>query len=432
MKVKLNKNTLFKFSFITCLIYFLVQTFFPIKVETSSMIIRLCLIFIFLFCLYKGLEEPTFVNPYFLFSLTPLSLLLYSSSVSEYYLRPLEFETLLLSVLNIFVFIFTFNLTNKKKNGTAISTITEVSKNKNAKDLLHSVILFIIGILPNLFNLMGRQMPFAHFFSMCIYLAITLCYKSNYKKVFWLYSGLYFLLQLITTFNKTSFMLIIIVILVTLERGLNKKQRSKLFIFAAISMLFLIFIAFPLKDYLSNGNNLTSFLSSDLNSLSDYFSPRISWNGNQQLMIPYMYLTTPWNNLQYVLENNHSFTHGLWFFRPLLSYVQVTDGIAVYDSIAPYSQAFNTFCFITYHYVDFGYIGSLVPTVFLGWYVGKVYNNYKFHYNPFSIATYGLVAVAVLEMFFSNHFFTQSYPFTIFIVCFLYKNIFYERRIRIR
>ena len=97
MIVKLNARTILKFILLACVVLFLVQVFLPVKVEISSMIIRILLTFIFLFCLYKGLEEPTFLNPYFLFSLTPFSLLLYSSSVSDYYLRPLNFETLYLS-----------------------------------------------------------------------------------------------------------------------------------------------------------------------------------------------------------------------------------------------------------------------------------------------------------------------------------------------
>lgn len=431
MIVKLNTRTILKFILLACTVLFLVQVFLPVKVDISSMIIRILLTFIFLFCLYKGLEEPTFINPYFLFSLTPFSLLLYSSSVSEYYLRPLSFETLSLSTLNIFAFIFAFNLVNKKKNGIAVSKTTQIIKNKSNRDLLHSVILFILGILPNLFNLIDRQLPFGHFFSMCLYIALPFAYKSNYKKVFWLYCGFYFILQLLTTFNKTNFLLLVLVVLVIIEPSLSKKNRFKLLLLACFFAFLLIFVAFPLKDYLSSGNNLTGFLNSNVNSLSDYFSPRISWEGNEKLMIPYMYLTTSWNNLQYVIENNHSFTMGLWFFKPLLSYLQVADSMEIYNSLIPFTQAFNTFSFVTYHYIDFGYIGSLIPTLFLGWYVGRAYNNYKFSNNPFNTAIYGLIACAVLEMFFSNHFFTQSYPFTVFIVCVLYKNIIYTRNIKI-
>ena len=48
--------------------------------------------------------------------------------------------------------------------------------------------------------------------------------------------------------------------------------------------------------------------------------------------------------------------------------------------------------------------------------------------SPFDVACYVLTAIATLEMFFSNHFFMQSYPFTIVILMELYKKFIIQKK----
>ena len=136
-----------------------------------------------------------------------------------------------------------------------------------------------------------------------------------------------------------------------------------------------------------------------------------------------MYFTTPWNNLQYIMETTREHTYGLWLIKPFLSYIQVAGNIDAYTALTPYQNAFNTYGFISVQYVDFGMIGSALSSAVLGILVGKVYRRYRYCPDGFNIGCYGLVACATLEMFFSNHFFGQSYPFTILIVAWIYGKV---------
>ena len=133
-------------------------------------------------------------------------------------------------------------------------------------------------------------------------------------------------------------------------------------------------------------------------------------------------MTTPWSNLQYVTETQPKSTNGLWTIKPLLGYAQLDDTFENNYKLEPYSS-FNTFTYIVCGYKDFGFWGSVVMSLFLGFFVKKVYSRYKVSQSPFDVAIYVCAGLAVVEMFFSNHFFMQSYPFTIVIIMELYKSL---------
>ena len=136
-----------------------------------------------------------------------------------------------------------------------------------------------------------------------------------------------------------------------------------------------------------------------------------------------MYLETPWVNLQYVTETQDNRTYGMWALKPLLGYLGLRDDEDY--KLEPYSS-FNTFTFISCQFKDFGYYGSVLLSLFLGFFVKKMYSLSMRSNSPFYLGAFVLVALATLEMFFSNHFFMQSYPFTIFIMMWLYQKVFFE------
>lgn len=137
-------------------------------------------------------------------------------------------------------------------------------------------------------------------------------------------------------------------------------------------------------------------------------------------MMPYMYFISSWNNLQYVMQTQTSHTYGLWSIKPLLGYFQLDNFFSASYSLKSYSS-FNTFTYITVLFKDFGILGSTFLSLFLGLFVGYVYEYKYLSTDYLDICCYSMVACATAEMFFSNHFFTQSYPFTILIIIWLYK-----------
>lgn len=63
-------------------------------------------------------------------------------------------------------------------------------------------------------------------------------------------------------------------------------------------------------------------------------------------------------------------------------------------------------------------------SIFLGFYVKKIYSKFIISRSPFNVSIYVSVAVSVSVMFFSNHFFMLSYPFTLHILMELSKRFF--------
>jgi len=227
-------------------------------------------------------------------------------------------------------------------------------------------------------------------------------------------------------FDKTGLLFILITIIVSLEKFvIVKKDRKKLiYIIAVIIIIFLL--SFNIRDYLRAGNTVLLYFSEGIGSYKnvDYYTNNnlIKWNGPNILMIPYMYFTTPWTNLQYVIQTQNTRTFGLWLIKPIFGYLMLDKYFEKFYYLIPYSS-FNTFTFISVLFKDFGYWGSIIESLFLGYFVNIVYRRYKITNSPFFVGCYALTACAIAEMFFSNHFFGQSYPFTIIILMFIYKKI---------
>ena len=149
----------------------------------------------------------------------------------------------------------------------------------------------------------------------------------------------------------------------------------------------------------------------------------VRWNGIASLFMPYMYLETPWTNLQYVMQTQDARTYGLWLIKPFLNYLQIDTWFEDLYQLIPMSS-FNTFSFITCNFKDFGFYGSIIPSILLGYYTKWVYSRAKKTNNPLDVACWIYIAQAVLEMFFSNHFFQQAYPLTCVFLIALYRMIY--------
>lgn len=192
-----------------------------------------------------------------------------------------------------------------------------------------------------------------------------------------------------------------------------KKVRKRIVIGCIIAIPIMIFaFTFANKDRGSYeaAENLESYES------------RVDWKYDASYFMPYMYITTPWANLQYVIETQDNRSNGYWLTKPILGPI-FGDEFLKNDYVPKSYSAFNTFSFIGLHFKDFGYWGSLLMSLFLGFFIKKVYSLYAASTLPYDAASYVFTAQATLELFFSNHFFGQSYPFMIVIVMYLFKKL---------
>lgn len=378
----------------------------------ATWLCRICVVFLVIVCIYKGLKEKTLLNPYFLFSLTPFSLLI-CHNLSNRYMLDLTTHTWILAIINISSFLIAFAITSNKV------TVQKCIGFGNNKQLVkNTYILLFLGFLPAMFRMAFHfEMPLASIFSLFSVPSIVCAMKSKNKAVIISVLGVFFF-SWIGYVSKTSVLSIAITILICYEKYYikTKKQKIKLIVFSGICI-----DSDDCSIFFANQDRGSSTAAEVVEYYSKYGN--ISWNHNDALLMPYLYLTTPWTNLQYVIETQSTHTYGLWFLKPILGYFQLDNFFANSYSLTAYST-FNTFTFIAYCFKDFGYWGSVISSAFLGFFCKKVYARYSVSRSPLDVACYVLVGQAILEMFFSNHFYSQSYPFTIILLMGIYKFVF--------
>lgn len=369
-------------------------------IANSMELCRVTALVLVLICLGLGVQEDHIVNPYYLFILTPLTLLSYIDLGGSYFIT-LDVKTWNLAIINIYAFIFALKYTPEFR---ANSTQHYLIEGKNAYK--HMFILYALTWLAPLSG------PFYSVLSLLSGVVIILAFSTRNKKVIALYTLLIVFNMIVGSISKSALLTVLFAYLIGYERYYIKTspQRIKVLLLSLSAALIMVY-AF------SFANKERGHYDAD-EGLSYYSRTGLEWNYDASLFLPYMYLETPWINLQYVMETQDTRTYGMWALKPFLGYVGLRND-KVYD-LEPYSS-FNTFTFISCQFKDFGYYGSILLSLFLGFFVKKVYSLSRNRPSPFVIGSYVLVAQATLEMFFSNHFFMQSYPFTICIMMWLYQ-----------
>lgn len=347
--------------------------------------------------LLLGSKEKSFVNPYYLFVLTPFSLLIYFNVIDSY-LLDLTHNTYLLAIINIIAFII----------GLLLGPIIKVKKIYNdqldSKRGIRVKVFILFGL-----TLIGFFVPFLNsIFWLFSIPAIVFAIKSKEKKLIMVVAS-YILFISTFSLSKTQVLLFILSILICFNKyySFSGKQAIWLKVIFSLSIVLLIF-SFSFANKERGNYNAEEGL--------EYFGREgHDWKLEADYFLPYMYLVTPWTNLQYVTEKQDTRTFGFWAIKPLINYLQIDKYFEKEYELISYSN-FNTFTFISVAFKDFGYWLSTLSSLILGFFVKKVYCRYLVSNSPFDTATYIIFSLATVQMFFSNHFFMLSYPFTMIIV----------------
>ena len=367
------------------------------SIVTGNIVLcRLAVLSILLLCITLSRAEQFVVSPMLLFCITPLSLLIYTN-LGEAYMVALKPETWIIAIINMYAFIMTFKYTSPytRKSGCV--------GNINVKSLeIQSVLFFLLSLTGHIFH------PIASIVWMFSVVSIVCALKTR-KKTMLLFAVAIFLVSALGVTSKSTMLTYCIAFIICFEKYYVPAAKRKKWTRIALTLgvMFMIFsFSFANKDRGSYDSE---------EGVAQYESTGIQWDYSAGLFMPYMYLTNGWTNLQYVLDTQDSRTYGLWTIKPLLGYIQMKDMFKNEYKMTSYST-FNTFSYMTYGFKDFGYWLSVMMSVFLGFFVKRVYSRYCISKSPYDVASFILVAQATLELFFSNHFFTQSYPFTIVIL----------------
>lgn len=377
-------------------------------ISANIVIDRVCVAVILGVCIILGMREDSPINPYYLFTITPLSLLIYVN-MGNRFMSELTHETWLLGIINMAAFLI------------ALIIIPEFKRVSNCKGpalksslFLHSLVLFLLSFT-------GRLIPQLSSVLWIFAVPAMVCAIKSKEIRSYVLVALYLALSLSTGYiSKLMMLMFVMTFLICYDKyfAYTARHKRKVLLLSILGVLIMIF-AF------SFANKERGRYDAD-EGLDYYYSQGITWDYDAGLFLPYMYITNGWTNLQYVTQTQTERTNGLWFFKPLLGYVQADELFKNEYELEPYSS-FNTYGFITCGYKDFGFWLSIISALFLGFFVKKVYTRYLISRSPFDVGCYVLVGLATLNMFFSNHFFMQSYPFTIVIEMELYKLLCLKR-----
>lgn len=375
------------------------------------------------YCIIEGLKLDYIINPFLLFAIVPISLLMYDLSVSTHYLVELRSDTYWLSIYNMLMFLMGMWLS--KHLETRFSSLWNSSCEISDGNASHSAYIFMaVGLVPSIYgcifgfgHLLSGNLyalketvnaaPLASIFSLFLYIGVMFAlYSKRVRTITFCVIALLF--SMIINFSKTTVVMMCICIIVHIY-DLTKEN-------AKIKKWFTIILAGALVLFLASFtiyNNLR--FDYDIN---DYFG-ELGYVGDisAQWFLPVMYLISPWGNLQYIVDTTTELSHGLWILKPVLGYLQL-DGIwaSVYELVPRYS-AFNTYTYISVLYRDFGFWGSGIASFFMGMFVMRIFKMKMLYFDsPYIKAVYALNAYAVAMLFFNNHYFQLSYPFTIYII----------------
>ncbi len=385
----------------TILLVFVITSIF----FSSSIVSRVSVGSLFVGCLLLGRKEPKIVNPYYLFSLTPLSLMMYTD-ISEVYMLPLSHETWVLGIINIYAFMFALFFTPSFRH---IRNCIGVHKTSGL--IIGALIMYGIYVASSLFPELQAIFWFTH-------IAAMVFARRSKRPLGLVFCSFLFLSSIFSGYSsKMTMLLFVLAFLVCFDKfySPSRKQRIRMVLLCAVGVVFMVFaFSFANKE---RGN-----YNAEEGQAYYETQGRFAWDYESILMMPYFYFSTPWTNVEYVIHSQDDRTHGLWLIKPILGYMGLDEKLENEYELVPYSS-FNTFTFVCCGFKDFGYWLSVISALFLGFFVKKVYSRYLVSKSPFDVTSYILVALATAEMFFSNHFFMQSYPFTVFIMMELYKYI---------
>lgn len=383
-------------------------------VNPEDMGFKLLALVQFFVCIYLGLKEGHPFNPYLFFSLTPLSLVLYEYKFSTYYLDRLDSYTYAVALCGIASFIFGLSLIKHQSRAHALP------RNDHRADSLFYPLL-ILGMVPIAYGIMQAPgvflsgdfigmgeytglMPMSSILMFCRFPALSLAFKSKRRNRIVIALGCC-AFALLLSFNKTNLVFLVFTLLFSIHRYCltNRKSKNVFRLLCAVFAACLVLSVTFYDEVRGDFDSTAALVRTGSSGLPEF------------LMLPYMYLECSWTNLQFVIETQPDHTFGLWLLKPLLFYFRVDGAFEDAYTLVP-SSSYNTYTYLTVLWKDFGLIGAILISFCLGLFVSFVYQRFRQSDSPFITAAYALNAVAVLEMFFSNHFFYLVYPFTAVII----------------
>ena len=384
---------------------------------------------LFICCVNLGVKKKSPLNPYFIFTISLVSLILYNPKLS-YFLIDIPLEIYLLIFSGMSSFLLGMFVVDKSKMVKKVNTTISNKK-------LFWVVLSL-GFIPHIIGFMEVGIPILNqnelgearvdylpgglsYFIFFLPLAITIAFSMKNKKLILLTIVLNAAISLVRV-SKFDILIFVIFLLFSHLKYSQKKSLPirKYLIFSSVFIAIpLIFDWFHSLRFQQESDNFNFQLSTT--SIFESLSILIS--------LPYLYLTTAWSNFTQTVLSVTEFNYGAYTFFPFYSAMQLDGLISKVSSKVIYRHPFNTHAFLTDFYMDFGILGVIIVPFLIGLLVFYSYKKSLVASDPIKDGQYMILAIPTLMLFFSNHFTSVGYPFIVYL---LYGFIGFLSRIKIK
>lgn len=373
---------------------------------------------LFVFCIIRGMGEETIFNPFFGFSISPLSLAIYMPSVSSYYMNKLDISTYRLLIYNFIMFTIGVTINLAANENRCIKKHKRWPFVPHDRDnVFWSKVFIWISLVPVLIAIVTgvsggwnniktayAGIPLSGITNMLVFAGLLFAFKSKRKNAIW-FAIIAVVITAVALLTKTSVMFAIIIIIGAFDKYYNtrkfKRWQYALFIVAII--------LFALADSAyTDIRGAQIYVQATIDRSDTSFIPASMVNS-------YLYFVMPWSNTQYVCQYDSAPTFGLWTLKTFLGYFGLDNNFMQYYELA-HPTSFNTFGYVVYFLKDFGFIGSGIASLILGILMKKLYAAYKTSSSPFVAVAYLFNFRAIMMMFFNNHWCTSAYPITIVVL----------------
>lgn len=364
-------------------------------------------VILILLLVIKSAQKDKWYNPFWLLTITIASYILYYQQWGGFFFGDLTVTTKILVTFCFFaIYIGFYICKNNKTKSVTIGATTPPF-----------FLIFFIGLIPsvisyflygNILALEGDDLVEArtqkvNFFNQLAYFLpasiIVACKRDKTIEV--VLAIIFSTIAALMTVSKTA--LVIESLFIIMGIAVYHPSFTQTYFFQTVNKFKLIWIPIltvVMFAYNNNKRNVTE--TNDMEYVERSGTVEIWGTDNiaQNFYLDYCYLCSPWSNLDYNIRFNKADHWGANTFAQFAKKIGATT--KTNRKINP--SFLNTHTFITDYYLDFGFIGAIIASFVLGFFIYYCYSAFGLSDDPMLISLYVLIMYATCMLYFSNHF----------------------------
>ncbi|MFC6614899.1 O-antigen polymerase [Halopenitus salinus] len=159
---------------------------------------------------------------------------------------------------------------------------------------------------------------------------------------------------------------------------------------------------FVYRYVLDRYGSIYQFLLVGISVIGFFLSYAYIFNSPDAVLRPYLYLTTPFDNINYIILNEENRYYGLRTFQSVLKLLLVQDLLGLPENYSHifYGDQYNAATYLMPLYYDFGLLGVVIGPFILGIMSALLYLYMKIRNTIISITVYAITATSIIFAFF--------------------------------